>query len=48
MVGPSFDGLTKLATLMEPRVQDSKGRSGCSPQGFVDSMVPRRGVGFPD
>ncbi|VVB68727.1 Uncharacterised protein [uncultured archaeon] len=28
---------------MEPRLQDSKGSSGCSPQGLVASMVPGMG-----
>ena len=32
---------------MEPRLQDSHGRSGCSPQGFVLSISPTAGVGLP-
>ena len=31
---------------MDPRVQDSYDSSGCSPQGFVASMFPSRGVGL--
>jgi len=32
--------------LMEPRLHDSYGSSGCSPQGFVLSIAPIRGVGL--
>ena len=34
------------AKLMEPRLQASWGRSGCSPQGLVARMGPRWGVGL--
>ncbi|OPZ62449.1 MAG: hypothetical protein BWY84_01170 [Candidatus Aerophobetes bacterium ADurb.Bin490] len=35
-----------LARLTEPRLHASKGRRGCSPQGFVDSISPTFGVGL--
>ncbi|KWT93238.1 hypothetical protein ASN18_0321 [Candidatus Magnetominusculus xianensis] len=35
-----------LERFIEPRLQDSKGRSGCSPHGFVASILPTSGVGF--
>ena len=38
--------VTKLARLSEPRLQDSYGRSGCSPHGLVASIAPRFGVGL--
>ncbi len=37
---------TKLARFIEPRLQDSHGSSGCSPQGLVLSICPSSGVGF--
>ena len=37
---------TNLARLMDPRLQASMGRRGCSPQGLVLSMFPRPGVGL--
>src|SRR4030043_503702 len=38
--------LTIFARLIEPRLQDSYGSRGCSPQGLVDSLCPIWGVGF--
>src|SRR5512143_1717974 len=35
-----------FARLMEPRLHDSYGSRGCSPQGFVLSIAPIRGVGL--
>ena len=36
-------GLSILLKFMEPRLQDSYGRRGCSPQGFVLSIMPTCG-----
>src|SRR3989338_3424163 len=38
--------LTMRPRFMEPRLQDSYGRSGCSPHGLVDSISPMCGVGL--
>ncbi len=35
-----------VARFIEPRLHDSNGKSGCSPQGFVDSIEPTWGVGL--
>ena len=38
--------LTILARFIDPSIHASFGRRGCSPQGFVDSIIPKRGVGL--
>ena len=38
--------LTIRERLIEPRLHDSYGSSGCSPHGFVDSILPTCGVGL--
>lgn len=39
-----FPSLTKRERFMLPRLQDSKGRSGSSPHGFVEDILPSYGV----
>jgi hypothetical protein len=45
-VGPESPIVTNFERLTEPRLHASYGSSGCSPQGFVDSISPRCGVGL--
>ncbi len=41
-----LSSLINLDKLIEPKLQDSYGNKGCSPQGFVDSISPICGVGL--
>ena len=44
--GTAESVLTIFVRFIEPRLQLSYGRRGCSPHGFVDSIAPIFGVGF--